>query len=82
MRDSHSEVSRFRNKYFEVPRNPTAVFVQRDQIYQLLEEACIRPSSPDVPLHQTRFVLHGLGGSGKTQLCLKFVEEHREKYMA
>jgi hypothetical protein len=28
---------------------------------------------------QKRFVLHGLGGCGKTQLCLKFVEEHREK---
>jgi Cdc6-like AAA superfamily ATPase len=25
--------------------------------------------------HQRRFVLHGLGGTGKTQLVLKFAEE-------
>lgn len=32
------------------------------------------------PAQQRKFVLYGLGGSGKSQLCLKFAEDHRERY--
>ncbi|KAJ5715296.1 tetratricopeptide repeat domain-containing protein [Penicillium malachiteum] len=30
---------------------------------------------------QFRFVIHGLGGSGKTQFCSKFAEMNRERYL-
>jgi hypothetical protein len=64
---------------------PTKEVIQRKmdeyRFSQPLQEACLRQSGPDIPLQQTRFVLHGLGGSGKTQLCLKFAKEHREKYV-
>ncbi|KAI9866891.1 MAG: hypothetical protein M1813_000833 [Trichoglossum hirsutum] len=32
------------------------------------------------PSVQKRFVLYGLGGSGKTQVCLKFAQDYREKF--
>jgi GTPase SAR1 family protein len=32
--------------------------------------------------HQHKiFVIWGLGGSGKTQFCLKFVEDNRDRYV-
>jgi len=77
--DSTPETSRFQNKYYEVPRNPTAVFTERDRLYKPFQEACLSLKNPDIPPQQTRLVLYGLGGSGKTQLCLKFAEEFREK---
>jgi len=79
--DPTSEIPRFQNKHFVIPRNPAAAFTQRDRIYKPLQEACLPLANPDVP-QQTRFVLCGLGGSGKTQLCLKFAEEYREKCVA
>ncbi|KAK9856554.1 hypothetical protein MYU51_000259 [Penicillium brevicompactum] len=30
--------------------------------------------------HQRRFVIHGLGGSGKTQFCSKFAQDNREHF--
>ncbi|KAL5335183.1 hypothetical protein BJX70DRAFT_410666 [Aspergillus crustosus] len=30
--------------------------------------------------HQKRFVIFGLGGSGKTQFCCKFAEDNRDQY--
>jgi nucleoside phosphorylase len=74
--------TRFRNKYYEVPRNPTNFFTERDQIYIPLQKACLPSNITDTPPCQVRCVLFGLGGSGKTQFCLKFAEEHREKYVS
>jgi|SRR5271156_3346852 len=74
-----SKLSRSQNKYYEIPRNPTAVFTDRDRIYIPFQNACLPLMDSNIPPRQTRFVLYGLGGSGKTQLCLKFAEDHREK---
>ena len=38
------------------------------------------PNPPSAQKMQKRYVLHGLGGSGKTQICLKFAQDHRERY--
>ena len=36
-------------------------------------------SPTDNSQHQKQFLLHGMGGVGKTQICLKFVEESADK---
>jgi hypothetical protein len=28
---------------------------------------------------QKRFIIHGIGGSGKSEVCLKFAEENRDR---
>jgi DNA replication protein DnaC len=33
---------------------------------------------PDGPLRRKSFLLYGMGGIGKTQICLKFVEENSD----
>jgi hypothetical protein len=55
-------------------------FVQRASDMQRLEEYFFPQ-----PTHDTRrkkFVVHGLGGIGKTQLCIEFVRRNQEKYSA
>ena len=58
----------------------SSVFTGRVEIGRELREGCL----PTEPIHlqsvQKRFVVYGLGGSGKTQVCLKFAQDHREKY--
>lgn len=68
------------NKHYEVPHNVSSVFTGREDICQQLTKSCL-PSRPvDNAPNQKRFVLYGLGGSGKTQVCLKFAQTHRERY--
>jgi hypothetical protein len=33
---------------------------------------------PNEPLHRKSFLLYGMGGIGKTQICLKFTEENSD----
>lgn len=37
------------------------------------------PSTP--PKHQRTFVIIGVGGIGKSEVCLKFVEDHGDEYV-
>jgi len=67
-----------RNKHYLVPHNVSAVFTGRNDVCKQLYENCVssRPFKT-----QTRFVLYGLGGSGKTQVSLKFAQDNRERYL-
>jgi hypothetical protein len=55
-------------------------FVQRVSDTHRLEEYFFAQQAP----HTRRkiFVVHGLGGMGKTQLCIEFVRRYQEKYSA
>ncbi|KAL8856809.1 MAG: hypothetical protein Q9178_006646 [Gyalolechia marmorata] len=75
-----SPASRFRNKHFEVPRNPSSAFTEREEICKQLHAHCLLSNEPNPQRQQKRFVIHGLGGSGKTQVCLKFAQDHREEF--
>ena len=77
--DPISPILQFRNKYYEIPRDPSPFFTGQEEILDQLRGSCLPSSALDTQLQQKRFVIYGLGGSGKTQLCLKFVEDHREK---
>lgn len=70
------------NKHFEVPYTVSSVFTGRENVCQRLSEACLPSNAREGHRIQKRFVLHGLGGSGKTQICLKFAQDHRERQVA
>ena len=67
------------NKHYCVPYNLSGIFTGRDDIIQQLREGCLPPKPQDRVMTQKRFVLYGLGGSGKTQACLKFAHDYRDK---
>lgn len=71
--------SRLCNKHFEVPRNPSSVFTGREEIGKRLRSRCLPSTTLNAQPQQKVFVLYGFSGSGKTQVCLKFAEDHREE---
>ncbi|KAF8594387.1 hypothetical protein BDV93DRAFT_515829 [Ceratobasidium sp. AG-I] len=52
---------------------PSRVFTGRQDILDQMDSYFSTPAS----LERRLFVLHGLGGAGKTQLALKFVQSHK-----
>ncbi|KAH8693883.1 hypothetical protein BGW36DRAFT_463515 [Talaromyces proteolyticus] len=74
-----SEQSVTYNIHFEVPHLLSPVFTGRDEEVELLTTSFGTGQSPQ-NCNQRRFVLFGLGGSGKTQICLKYVQKERERY--
>jgi tetratricopeptide (TPR) repeat protein len=56
------------------------MFTGCDGICELLRERCLPSKNQVGPRVHKIFVLYGLGGSGKTQVCLKFAQDYREKY--
>ena len=71
--------TRLRNKYFHVPHNVSSIFTGRDAVTRVLERKILEQPTPNRSHQQKRFVLYGLGGSGKTQFCLKFVQDNRDR---
>ncbi|KAI9808253.1 MAG: hypothetical protein M1825_004710 [Sarcosagium campestre] len=76
-----NEQSVSNNKHFEVPYLLSPVFTGRDDVLERLTTSFTAKRSAQ-NRHQQRFVLFGLGGSGKTQICLRYIQEHRERYWA
>ena len=73
------EGSEVHNKYFYIPHNASNIYTGRDKITQDVREKILIPSVNDTPRQQRRYVLYGIGGSGKTQFCLKFVQDNRDR---
>ncbi|TVY18488.1 hypothetical protein LARI1_G003153 [Lachnellula arida] len=67
-----------KNEFYIVPHTVNPHFTGRNDIRQQLNEGLIEDGY-GIARDQQRFVLYGLGGSGKTQMCLKFVQDHRDK---
>ncbi|KAI0849449.1 hypothetical protein F5Y00DRAFT_66944 [Daldinia vernicosa] len=58
--------------YFIIPRHTSSIYTRRE------EEAMIKAAFEDrTCFSQKRFVLFGKGGSGKTELALKYAEDFR-----
>ncbi|KAI9762272.1 MAG: hypothetical protein M1835_008046, partial [Candelina submexicana] len=69
-----------RNEHFHVPYNASSIFTGRIDVFKRIEESILsRPGTEDLSM-QKRFILYGLGGSGKTQSCLKFIQDHRQNF--
>jgi hypothetical protein len=67
-----------KNEFYIVPHTVNAYFTGRNDIRQRLSDSLIGDGYGSSRAQQ-RFVLYGLGGSGKTQMCLKFAQDHRQK---
>jgi hypothetical protein len=69
------------NEHYCVPHNLSGIFTGRNEVVQKLCVGCLPQKSADAPQIQKRFVLLGLGGSGKTHISLKFAQDYRERWV-
>ena len=67
------------NKLYMVPRCSTPQFTGRKLQAAMLEEELGRPETALGEHRHKIAVIYGLGGSGKTQFCLRYVESHRSR---
>ncbi|KAJ5170922.1 uncharacterized protein N7500_003705 [Penicillium coprophilum] len=63
------------NQHFIVPLAVSDNYTGREGLAQSLQEKLLAPT-----IRQKRFVLYGMGGSGKTQFCLKFASDNRDNF--
>ncbi|KAL2869518.1 tetratricopeptide repeat domain-containing protein [Aspergillus lucknowensis] len=66
------------NKRFYTPQSVMSYYTGRRAQLRQLEQTLAESRGRQT--HQMRFVIHGLGGSGKTQFCCKFAQDNREHY--
>ncbi|KAH0843845.1 tetratricopeptide repeat domain protein [Fonsecaea pedrosoi] len=55
----------------------TSTFVGREKEFKKLENAIFSSSQPPGP---KIFVIYGMGGSGKTELCSRFATKHKNRF--
>lgn len=63
------------NKHFYVPHTVSSIFTGRRRLLRDLRDA-FNSGSKEL---QKRFVIWGLGGSGKTEFCCKFAQDNRAR---
>ena len=62
-----------------VPRASNPFYTGREELARrLAQHFSFDPSAP--PKKQRTFTIFGLGGTGKSEVCLKFAEDHRDEY--
>lgn len=66
----------FLNKHFLVGRSVKSFYTGREKQMAMLKAAFEQTRHPG----QKRFVVYGLGGSGKTELALKYAEDHMQNF--
>ena len=63
---------------YSVPVRTVPTYVDRHEIFSAIQKKLNAGwNDTDNPLG---LLIHGLGGTGKTQLALKYIEEHRDSY--
>lgn len=73
------------NKHFHIPQAVSSLFTGREaELRELRESFLPKRGSPmrDSAQGQRRFVVYGLGGSGKTQFCSKFAQDNQDRFVA
>ncbi|KIW24356.1 uncharacterized protein PV07_10075 [Cladophialophora immunda] len=60
----------------------TFAFVGREQERKQLEDAMFASHANLQPTEPKIFVIHGMGGCGKTELCSRFATSHRDRFQA
>ncbi|KAF2730158.1 TPR-like protein [Polyplosphaeria fusca] len=69
------------NHHFYIPKPVSSIFTGRSSLLDELRKAfdVSRESKPPSTT-QKRFVVFGTGGSGKTELCCKFAQDHQDDF--
>jgi signal recognition particle GTPase len=69
-----------KNKHFSIPKAVESHYLGREEELKALEKAFW--SQDQVQSHQQkRYVVYGVGGSGKTQFCGKYAQEFRDRHV-
>ena len=63
-----------------VPRTTSRVYTGRGEIDERLTQVFLYDHSKP-PKQQRTFVIIGVGDIGKSEVCLKFAEDHRDEYV-
>jgi hypothetical protein len=58
-----------------IPRSVNALFIGRIDVLERIERAITRKENDQ---KQRRFVVTGIGGQGKSELCLRIADQMRE----
>ena len=66
------------NRYFLVPRTPSSLFTGRTETLDYIRQCLTSKKKEHVGLPRT-VVVTGMGGQGKSELCLKLVHDMRER---
>lgn len=78
-----SSQSSFEGAYAHSSLCPVATYVSRPELeQQLREKLCIRKNTDSASQSCRTLVVWGLGGSGKSQLVLHYIQQHRHRYQA
>jgi tetratricopeptide (TPR) repeat protein len=77
----HHHSSSIQNDGFSIPQKPnsSALFTGRKDIIEKLNNHFAPQDKGDK--QRKSFLLYGMGGIGKTQICLKFAEEMADRYL-
>lgn len=67
------------NKHFMPPRPVSSLFTGRKEFLDELGKSLEGNDTPGSASAQKRFVIQGLGGSGKTEFCCQFAQDNRQK---
>ncbi len=65
---------------FFPPQDSTSSFIGREDKFAKLENSFFPDRRPSSTFGRKSFVVFGMGGSGKTELCSKFASTHRHRY--
>ena len=76
-----NQQSNIQNDTLSIPQKPnsSALFTGREDIIEKLKNHFAPQEQGNT--HRKYFLLYGMGGIGKTQICLKFVEEMADRYL-
>ncbi|KAA6407667.1 MAG: hypothetical protein FRX48_08505 [Lasallia pustulata] len=79
LRDNiHSSIHAISQGTFKARPRPSPKFTGRKMYLDRLDSFFFTKTSPRQA--NRIFLLHGMGGAGKTQICLKFAEDHQDQF--
>ncbi|KAM7183303.1 hypothetical protein V8F33_013665 [Rhypophila sp. PSN 637] len=69
-------------RHFHLPEGRTSTYIGREDILATLSDSFFPRGSPVLKGGQKSFVVFGMGGCGKTELCSKFASDNKHEYTA
>ncbi|KAH8648332.1 hypothetical protein BGZ60DRAFT_499727, partial [Tricladium varicosporioides] len=75
----HTSTIGHRNTHWMVPRAINDLFTGRTKLLRRIQKA-LDINHTSIPNHQKRFVITGLGGQGKSEICLMVASQMRREF--
>ncbi|KAK3935859.1 hypothetical protein QBC46DRAFT_421050 [Diplogelasinospora grovesii] len=70
------------SRQFHLPGETTPTYIGRQGLLKTLRDSFFPPGRPGVGPTRRSFVVFGMGGSGKTELCSKYATDNKHEYTA